>query len=278
MPVMFRMEELCSAPGQFTNRIPARGEMTTAVDALGLTALVFALGVKHGFDPDHLVAIDGFARSSARREPRRWAGLYFSLGHGAIVTLVGLAVAVYAQQWRPPGWLEPLGATISIGILGLLGLANLAMVWRAPPGAPLAPIALRGRWVSERLAGASHPAMIAAVGAAFALSFDTVSHAVVFSLSGATAAGWLFALVLGLVFTSGMVLVDTLNGWWVARIAGASRWMSLVIGALCLAVAAGGLARIGFPSLEPFYNASAPLIGMATFLAILAAYRVTAPR
>ena len=252
--------------------------MTTAVDALGLTALVFALGVKHGFDPDHLVAIDGFARSSARREPRRWAGLYFSLGHGAIVTLVGLAVALYAQQWQPPGWLEPLGATISIGILGLLGLANLAMVWRAPPGSSIAPIALRGRWVAERLAGASHPAMIAAVGAAFALSFDTVSHAVVFSLSGATAAGGLFALVLGLVFTSGMVLVDTLNGWWVARIAGASRGMSLVIGALCLAVAAGGLARIGFASLERFYNASAPLIGMATFLAILAAYRVTAPR
>lgn len=261
--------------------------MTTAVDALGLTALVFALGVKHGFDPDHLVAIDGFARSSARTQPSsvpgaaraaRWVGLYFSLGHGAIVTLVGLAVALYAQQWQAPGWLEPLGATISIGVLGVLGVANLVMVWRAAPGAPLAPIALRGRWVSERLAGASHPAMIAAVGAAFALSFDTVSHAVVFSLSGATAAGWLFALVLGLVFTLGMVLVDTLNGWWVARMASASRWMSLVIGALCLAVAAGGLARIGFPSLEPFYSTSAPVIGMATFLAILAAYRATAPR
>lgn len=254
--------------------------MTTAVDALGLTALVFALGVKHGFDPDHLVAIDGFARSSARTQPRlaRWVGLFFSLGHGAIVTLVGLAVALYAQQWQTPGWLEPLGATISIGVLGVLGVANLAMVWRAAPGATLAPIALRGRWVSERLAGASHPAMIAAVGAAFALSFDTVSHAVVFSLSGATAAGWLFALVLGLVFTLGMVLVDTLNGWWVTRMASASRWMSLVIGALCLAVAAGGLARIGFPSLEPFYSTAAPLIGMATFLAILAAYRATAPR
>lgn len=254
--------------------------MTTAVDALGLTTLVFALGVKHGFDPDHLVAIDGFARSSARRAPRvaRWAGLFFSLGHGAIVTLVGLAVALCARDWDAPGWLEPLGATISIGVLTLLGAANLYTVWKTPIGGRVVPVALRGRWFSERFAGASHPAMIAAVGAAFALSFDTVSHAVVFSLSGATAAGALFALVLGLVFTLGMVLIDTLNGWWVARMAGASRWMSMVIGALCLAIAVGGLARLGFSGLHDWLNLYAPLIGASTFLLIVGAYLRTAPR
>jgi high-affinity nickel-transport protein len=254
--------------------------MTTAVDALGLAALVFALGVKHGFDPDHLVAIDGFARSSARRAPRlaRWVGLFFSLGHGAIVTLVGLAVALYAQDWDAPGWLEPLGATVSIGVLSLLGAANLWCVWKTPVGARVVPVALRGRWISERLAGASHPATIAAVGAAFALSFDTVSHAVVFSLSGATAAGALFALVLGLVFTLGMALTDTLNGWWVARMATASRWMGIVIGALCLAMAAGGLARIGFPALNPLFALAAPLVSVATFVAVVGAYRLAVSR
>lgn len=254
--------------------------MTPAVDALGLTALVFALGVKHGFDPDHLVAIDGFARSSARTKPRlaRWVGLYFSLGHGAIVTLVGLAVALYAQQWDAPAWLEPLGATISVTVLVFLGTMNLLMAWRATPGAMVVPVALRGRWVSDRLAGVNHPVMIAAVGAAFALSFDTVSHAVVFSLSGATAAGWVFALGLGLVFTLGMVLTDALNGWWVARMvqradakaAAASRWMSIVIGALCVAIAAASLLKLT--------TAYAPLIGAMTFLVVLTAYRRTALR
>src|SRR5512138_1957933 len=109
--------------------------MTPAVDALGLTALVFALGVKHGFDPDHLVAIDGFVRSSAHTRPRlaRWAGLYFSLGHGVVVTLIGLAVALYARDWDAPAWLEPLGAAVSIGVLTLLGAANLLMLWRSAP-------------------------------------------------------------------------------------------------------------------------------------------------
>lgn len=262
--------------------------MTTAVDALGLAALVFALGVKHGFDPDHLVAIDGFARSSARTQPRmaRWAGLFFSLGHGLVVTLIGLTVALFASDWQAPQWLEPLGATISIGVLALLGAANLAAVWRAAPGERVVPVGLRGRWISERLAEASHPAMIAAVGAAFALSFDTVSHALVFSLSGATAAGWLFALVLGLLFTLGMVLTDMLNGWWVARMvlradaraAAASRWMSLAIGGLCLAIAAAALARMAVPHVERFLTLYAPLISVGTFLLIFAVYRRTAPR
>jgi high-affinity nickel-transport protein len=262
--------------------------MTPAVDALGLAALVFALGVKHGFDPDHLVAIDGFARSSSRNRPRlaRRVGLYFSLGHGAIVTLVGLAVALYARQWQAPGWLDPLGAAISIAVLLFLGTMNLFMVWRASPGERLVPVALRGRWFSERFSGASHPVMIAAVGAAFALSFDTVSHAVVFSLSGATAAGWLFALVLGLVFTLGMVLTDTLNGWWVARMvqradaraAAASRWMSVAVGALCLGIAAAGLSRIALPRAGHFMDAYAPAVGVSTFLLILLVYRKAAPR
>jgi high-affinity nickel-transport protein len=250
------------------------------MDALGLTALVLALGVKHGFDPDHLVAIDGCARSSARTQPQlaRWSGLFFSLGHGAIVTLVGLAVALYAQDWNAPRWLEPLGATISFAVLLFLGLGNLFMAWRAAPDAIVAPVGLRGRWIHERLARASHPVTIAAVGAAFALSFDTVSHAVLFSLSGATAAGGLFALALGVVFTLGMALTDALNGWWVARMvqradrqaARASRWMSLVIGSLCLAIAAGSLLRLT--------SAYAPLIGVMTFLLIVTVYRRTVLR
>lgn len=262
--------------------------MTPAVDALGLAALVFALGVRHGFDPDHLVAIDGFTRSSARSAAgvARWAGLYFSLGHGAIVTLIGLAVALYAQDWQAPAWLEPLGWAISIGVLGILGIANLLSVRRASADAMVVPVALRGRWFRERFAGTSHPMMIAAVGAAFALSFDTVSHAVVFSLTGASAAGWLFALALGLVFTAGMVLTDALNGWWVARMvlradrkaAAASRWMSLVIGALCLAIAASGLARLALPGLDHAMALYAPVVGAATFLIVLAAYRKAAFR
>jgi high-affinity nickel-transport protein len=238
-------------------------------DWLGLTALVFLLGLRHGFDPDHLVAIDGLTRSNRSR----WNGLFFSLGHGMVVTLVGLVVAIAATEWQAPAWLEELGAWISITVLMVLGLANLMMVWRAPPGHAVRLVGIRSRWFADQLARTSHPVFIASIGAAFALSFDTISHALVFSLTGATMAGGLFATLLGLVFTAGMVLTDALNGWWVAkmiagadrRAARASRVMSIAIAFLCLAIAAGALAEHALPK---------PLLSVITLLVVAAAYLI----
>jgi high-affinity nickel-transport protein len=228
-------------------------------DALGLVALVFLLGLRHGFDPDHLVAIDGLTRSNRSR----WNGLFFSLGHGVVVTLVGLAVALAAAEWQAPGWLAELGAWISICVLVLLGCANLAMLVRTGGERPVPLVGLRGRWFSERLAGASHPVFVAAIGAAFALSFDTISHALVFSLTGATMAGWLFATLLGLVFTLGMVLVDALNGFWVARMRG-SRTVSAAIALLCLGIAASAAAGLELP--KPILSAGAMIVLVAAYL------------
>src|SRR5688500_16695622 len=239
---------------------------TVPADAFGLAALVFLLGLRHGCDPDHLVAIDGLTRSSRSR----WCGFFFSLGHGLVVTLVGVAVALAASDWRAPAWLERLGAWISISVLLVLGVANLLAVFRARPGEPVYLVGLRGRWLAERLARASHPMVIASVGAAFALSFDTISHALLFSLTGASMAGWLFALGLGLVFTLGMVLTDAVNGWWVAkmiagadgRAARASRAMSMAIAFLCLALAGAGIAQYAVP----------PPVSVLTLLVVGAAY------
>ena len=248
----------------------------------GLIALVFALGLRHGFDPDHLVAIDGLTRSSARARPgmSRWSGLFFSLGHGAVVTLVGLGVAVAAADLQAPRWLEHLGAWISIGVLLVLGIGNLLMTARTPSGTAVPLVGMRGRWLAERLARASHPLVIASAGAAFALSFDTISHALLFSLTGASMAGALFAAVLGIVFTLGMALTDTLNGWWVARVvAGAdrraafvSRCVSVAIACLCLALAAGGFAKYVLPALEEQAAAFGPALSVGSIVLIFAVY------
>jgi high-affinity nickel-transport protein len=243
------------------------------MDILGLATLVFVLGLKHGLDPDHLVAIDGFTRSSRSR----WCGLFFSLGHGVVVTLVGVGVALVARDWQPPQWLEYTGAWISIGVLAALGFGNLLAALRAAPGEPVALVGLRGRWLTERLSRASHPAVIAAVGAAFALSFDTISHALVFSVTGASLAGWFFALVLGLVFTLGMALTDAVNGLWVARMVAragaASRVMSFAIAFLCLGLAALALAKYP-PGAAPFVSATTVLV---VFAAYLVARRLRSP-
>lgn len=208
-------------------------------DVLGLAALVFALGLRHGLDPDHLVAIDGLTRSTRSR----WCGLFVSLGHGVVVTLIGVAVALAASDRQAPAWLEQTGAGISIGVLLVLGFANLALVLRAPHGAPVAPVGLRGRWLALRLRPASHPVVIAAVGAAFALSFDTVSHALLFSLTGASLAGWAFALALG-----------------------------IAVSLLCLGLAAVGIAKHALPHVEAGFERLAPALSVLTLVCVAAAY------
>ena len=143
---------------------------------LALMGVVFALGLKHGLDPDHLAAIDGLTRFNAARRPKlsRWSGLLFSAGHGVVVTLVAVVVATVASEWKVPAWLEDLGTWISIAFLALLGAANLAAAWRTPPGVAVRVTGMRSR-VLERLTRAEHPILIAAVGAAFAISFDTIA-------------------------------------------------------------------------------------------------------
>ena len=236
----------------------------------GLVALVLALGLRHGFDPDHLVAIDGMTRSTQSR----WCGLFFSLGHGVAVTLIGVAVAVAASAWQAPAWLEQAGTSISVAVLLGLGAANLLAVLRTPKGTRVRLVGLRGRWLTARLSGASHPALIASIGAAFAVSFDTVSQALLFSF-----AGWMFAALLGAVFTLGMVLTDVVNGLWVARMmsgaAAASRCMSLTVAFLCLAMACGTLFKDLVPGLA-LSIASLAAIGAAAAFAVLrsrSAYR-----
>ncbi|HEY1290986.1 MAG TPA: nickel transporter [Burkholderiales bacterium] len=231
-------------------------------DALGLTALVFLLGLRHGLDPDHLVAIDGLTRAGAREGARRWCGLYFSLGHGVVITLVGLAVALAATEWQAPAWLRTLGTVISVGVLLVLGLANLAMAWRTPAERPVPLVGLRGHWLAGHASRASHPAFVAAIGAAFALSFDTISHALAFSVTGAALAGGLFATLLGLVFTLGMALVDGLNGLWVAKVRG-SRALSVSIACLCLGVALTAAAEI---------ELAQPMLALASVVVVAAAY------
>ena len=226
---------------------------------LALVGVVFLLGLKHGLDPDHLAAIDGLTRYNARERPTlsRWSGLLFSGGHGAVVTLVAIAVATVAIKWKAPAWLENTGTWISIAFLASLGLANLLAVVRTPRGEIVRAVGVRSRFF-ERFTRAEHPVLIAAVGAAFALSFDTISQAVLFSITGSNLAGWLFAALLGLVFTAGMMATDALNGLWVShlvrsadrRAAAASRLMSLAIGFTSLAIAALAAARIALPALD----------------------------
>jgi nickel/cobalt transporter (NiCoT) family protein len=114
------------------------------------------------------------------------------------------------------------------------------------------------------------------------LSFDTLSQALLFSTSASRFHGWRSAAILGGLFTLGMVLLDGLNGAWMARLLdradatakAVSRALGALVAFLSLLVAAGGIFRLlstrGNPALEPQAGTSSyVLLALVVSFAVL---------
>jgi len=224
-----------------------------------LLGVVFLLGMRHGLDADHLATIDGLTRFNLSQRPRlaRWAGFLFSLGHGAVVMMVALAIGLWAHHWGAPVWLETLGAWTSIVFLTALGLLNLFVVLGSRPDEVVRSVGLRSR-LFGRFSQNGRPVAIVLVGALFALSFDTISQTSLFAFAAQNVGGWSFSLMLGATFMAGMMLTDGANGLWVSKLLYrsdrrariASRILGLTVACLSLLVALFGVLRLYSPEVS----------------------------
>jgi high-affinity nickel-transport protein len=248
-------------------------------DWITLCAAVFALGLRHGLDADHLATIDGMTRFNHGACPplARWCGALFSAGHGAIVILVATTAGTALAIHEVPAWAINLGEWGAIGVLLTLGVVNLRQVMRAPADGPMAPVGVQGRLLS-RLTRTANPIGIAAVGALFALSFDTISQALLFSATAVRFQGWKSALILGGLFTLGMLLLDGLNGAWMARLLeradetakAVSRVLGSLVAVLSLLVAASGALRLLVPRFQVAIDSQTTFCSVG-LIAVLAA-------
>jgi nickel/cobalt transporter (NiCoT) family protein len=248
-----------------------------------LCLLAFGLGMKHGFDADHLATIDGITRFNARTNPRlaRAAGSLFSLGHGAVVLLVALAAGSLSSGWQTPTWLEVTGIGVSIVFLFGLAFVNVRAVLTAAPNTVVAPAGFKGRllgrFVTVRRAWA-----VAAVGTLFALSFDTVSQAALFALAAGRFGGVFEALLVAGLFVLGMLVVDGINGVWISRLIRradrtavvASRVMACTVAGISLAVGAFTVAKLLLPAVDAWADGREMLVGGMVVTAVLTAFVV----
>ena len=246
-----------------------------------LCAVVFLLGLKHGFDADHLATIDGLTRYNTRHQRpfARYCGALFSLGHGAIVLAIAIAVGIASEKWNAPEWLELSGAWISIGFLTLIGIVNLRAVLAARPDEVLAPIGIKGRFLG-RLTQASRPLAVAAIGSLFAISFDTVSQSALFALTATQYGGVGHSIFLGLLFVLGMLVTDGINGLWISKLIAradqiaiiASRVMSVAVSSVSLLVAGFGAAKLAMPAIDAWSDGKEIAFGAIVCTVILGSY------
>jgi high-affinity nickel-transport protein len=243
-------------------------------------SLMFALGLRHGFDPDHIAMIDSMAYRSleTRPESARWIGTLFALGHGLTVTLIAVALGALAGNAPVPATMSGLLDWLPLALLILIGTLNLRDLLRRRD---YQVTGWKTHFIPRRLRGSSHPLAIFSVGVVFALVFDTATQAAAWGYAATVHSGTAMALLVGLAFTVGMVITDTLDGRLMVRLLqrvssrsdalAYRRKVGWIVVALSYGMAAYGIAKHFFPALE-LDDTAVSLLGGTLFLGLLASY------
>ncbi|MDA8307790.1 MAG: HoxN/HupN/NixA family nickel/cobalt transporter [Deltaproteobacteria bacterium] len=205
----------------------------------GLGALAYVFGLRHAVDADHIAAIDNTTRKLMNDGKKPLGvGFFFSLGHSTIVFVLAVGMAVATHLFRT--FLHNVDAVASligtlasalflygIGILNLVVLKEIYGIFKEIRQTNLTPEkmieleeALLKRGLMNRVLGRMYASIKASwqmypVGFLFGLGFDTPSEMAVLGMA-VLAAGKsvpiLAIFVLPLIFSAGMIMVDTMDG------------------------------------------------------------------
>jgi high-affinity nickel-transport protein len=185
---------------------------------IGLGAFtVFALGLRHGADPDHLAAIDNLTRNSIDERPwlSRFCGSLFAGGHSIMVLAIAALVGLLGTHLgRYGAQIETAGTWISIVVLVLIAILNLRQL-RAG-STRLAGV--KTRLLPAFLRDASSPWLAVPVGLLFGFGFETSSQVATYAVAFGVNSGVLGALFVGATFCLGMLCTDTLDSVLVHRL------------------------------------------------------------
>lgn len=203
----------------------------------GLAITAYVLGLRHGFDADHIAAIDNTTRKLLNEQQRPLTvGTWFSLGHSTIVCGM-IAALVVATQFIEAhyGSFETVGSVVGtlisgvfLFVIGLVNLIIVAEVYRLFKGlrdreldeAQLdAQMEKRGflyRYFGRLFKVVEKPWQIYPIGVLFGLGFDTATEVLLITVAvglGLSTVPFWAVMLLPLLFTCGMVLSDTTDGF-----------------------------------------------------------------
>jgi high-affinity nickel-transport protein len=186
-----------------------------------LLGLAFALGLSHGADPDHLTAIDGMTRASVDRHPRmsRWVGTWFAFGHTLSVLLIAALIALAAEYLQSfSKFVLQASWIVSACLLFAIGTINLVRLVVPPARTTALSSGFMGHLLPQSTLNIAHPMSAVPIGALFGLGFETASQMSAWALAGTLGYGLLGALLIGMAFSIGMVITDSINGLVVRRL------------------------------------------------------------
>ena len=184
--------------------------------ALSTLFAAFALGLRHGADPDHIAAIDNLTRNSFSHKPwlSRFCGTLFAGGHSLMVLSIAAIVGILGTHLGPyAATIETIGTWISIAVLALIAVLNLYQLRTSPDRIA----GVKTRLLPKVLREATSPWVAVPVGLLFGFGFETSSQIVAYTMALGINSGLAGALIVGAIFCLGMICTDTLDSVIVHR-------------------------------------------------------------
>jgi high-affinity nickel-transport protein len=178
---------------------------------------VFVLGLRHGADPDHLAAIDNVTRNAYVKTPRlsRFVGTFFAGGHAVMVLAISALVGLVGARFAAHGALiESIGTWVSIVVL--LAVAGMNLRVLRAGGSRVA--GAKTRLLPRRLREGSNALVAIPIGLLFGFGFETSSQIAAYAVAFGADAGVAGALLVGAMFSAGMIASDTLDSLLVHRL------------------------------------------------------------
>lgn len=207
-------------------------------EMIGMAYLSFTFGLRHAFDVDHIAAIDNMTRKMLNDgKNTRGVGFSFSFGHSMVVVLMALVTVLFVE-WAKDSMpiFEQIGGIfgtmIAVVMLLMLTIVNsfiMRSIWlnfkhmqgngRQTPDNDFVNESKIYKLFLKLLKMIKHNWQVAIVGFLFGLGFDTATQIAVLATS-ATAANagipWYTTLSFPLLFTAGMCLMDTVDGFFMS--------------------------------------------------------------
>ena len=204
----------------------------------------FLLGCRHGLDWDHIAAItdltaagggSGRRRGGRRPLPNLGLALWYCVGHGLVIALLGAAVGILGLD-LPAGidrvFESVVGATlIALGAFVLWQLGRDRSRYRYAGRWRLLVAGVRRAWARARRRGAGPagplddlgPRSAFAIGVLHGTGAETPTQVVLFASAGAAGAGGGAALIL-IAFVAGLIVSDVgIAAAWLTGLVGSRR-------------------------------------------------------
>ena len=179
--------------------------------------ILFVLGLRHGLDPDHITVIDGYTYRLHLTKSRwtRWVGTLFTFGHGIMVTLIALGLCILKNNYEVPLVLDYLVEWLSSTMLFFIGVSNV----RALLQNKTEKVSGFRKWMLPTSFNTSiKPFTVIVTGIVFGFIFDTSSQIAAFGYAIAVSNQWIFAILGGAVFSTGLIVTGTCDSLLLSKL------------------------------------------------------------